>query len=72
MDAYQEDWVAGRSGVFGLTLACDDAGSLYVMGTSVDEETGEESTAAVEGGPANRLERDCIWTLPHGGRRASR
>ena len=45
VDAYQEDWVAGRSGVFGLTLACDDAGSLYVMGTSVDEETGEESTA---------------------------
>lgn len=37
--------MAGRSGVFGLTLACDDAGSLYVMGTSVDEETGEESTA---------------------------
>ena len=45
MNAYQEDWVAGRFGVFGLTLACDDAGSLYVMGTSVDEETGVESKA---------------------------
>ena len=45
MNAYQEDWVAGRSGVFGLTLACDDTGSLYVMGTSVDEETGVESKA---------------------------
>lgn len=43
--AYQEDWAASRGGLFGLTLACDDNGSLYILGTSVDEETGEESTA---------------------------
>ena len=45
VNAYQEDWVAGRNGLFCLTLACDDAGSLYVMGTGVDEETGEDTTA---------------------------
>lgn len=37
--AYQEDWAMGRGGVFGLTLACDDEGSLYVLGNVTDEET---------------------------------
>lgn len=45
VEAYQEDWAANRGGLFGLTLACDDEGSLYVMGSTVDEETGETSTA---------------------------
>lgn len=43
VDAYQEEWAISRSGLFGLGLACDDEGALYVMGTPEDEETGESS-----------------------------
>lgn len=43
--AYQEDWAAGRGGVYGLGLACDDEGSVYMMAVSTDEETGEETNA---------------------------
>ena len=42
---YQEDWVAGRGSLFGLSLAVDDEGSIYIMGTYhenlYDEETGD-------------------------------
>lgn len=46
VEAYQEDVVgSGRGGIYGLTLACDDEGSLYILATETDEETGEESNA---------------------------
>ncbi len=45
VDAYEEEWAMGRTGLFGLTLASDDEGSMYIMGTSIDDETGEESNA---------------------------
>lgn len=45
VEAYQEDWATSRGGLYGLTLACDDNGSLYMLGTETDEETGEISTA---------------------------
>ena len=44
-EPYQEDWVASRGNLYGLGLACDDEGAMYVLGTVTDEETGEESTA---------------------------
>lgn len=30
---YQEDWVQSRGGLYGLGLAIDDTGSIYIMGT---------------------------------------
>lgn len=45
VEPYQEDWVMMRGGVYGLTLACDDEGSLYMLANATDEETGEEGTA---------------------------
>ncbi len=46
--AYQEDWAANRDNLYGLTLACDDAGNLYVMGmsceSSLNSETGKSET----------------------------
>ena len=36
---YQEDWFANRGGVYGLTLAIDDAGTMYVLGTNYDWDT---------------------------------
>ncbi len=43
---YQEDWAANRGGVYGLGLAIDDAGSVYVLGPVVDDETGELTDSA--------------------------
>ena len=37
--AYQEDWALGRGGVYGLTLAVDDAGTVYVLGINYDWDT---------------------------------
>ena len=37
--AYQEDWTLGRGGVYGLTLAVDDAGTVYVLGVNYDWDT---------------------------------
>ena len=50
---YQEDWVAYRGNLYGLTMAIDDQGAIYVLGTEsrqvFDREEGEfvtqESTA---------------------------
>ena len=39
VEAYQEDWVLNRGGVFGLTLAVDDAGTVYVLGLNYDWDT---------------------------------
>ena len=36
---YQEDWMLGRGGVYGLTLAIDDAGTVYALCTSYDWDT---------------------------------
>lgn len=44
-DACQEEWVAGRGDVQGLCLACDDDGVFYLLGTGIDEETGEATNA---------------------------
>ena len=39
MTPYQEDWVLNRGGLYGLTMAIDDAGTIYVMGTNYDWDT---------------------------------
>ena len=35
--AYQEDWAASRGGVYGLGLAIDSDGSVYILGPNWDE-----------------------------------
>ena len=30
---YQEDWILNKGGLYGLTMAIDDAGTIYVLGT---------------------------------------
>ena len=44
---YEETWAMSRGMVLGLTLACDDEGSLYMLAVGTDyiydEETGEET-----------------------------
>ena len=37
--AYDEVWILNRGGVYGLTLASDDTGRMYVLGTTYDWET---------------------------------
>ncbi len=44
--AYQEEWAANRGGIYGLSLAIDDAGSVYILGPVVDDETGELTATA--------------------------
>ncbi len=34
---YQEDWYLGRGGLYGLTMAIDDQGSLFILGMNYDE-----------------------------------
>ena len=34
--AYQEDWIQGRGGLYGLGLAIDDNGSIYILGPNYD------------------------------------
>ena len=36
--AYQEDWIGQRGGLYGLPMAIDDEGSIYVLGPNWDEE----------------------------------
>ena len=44
--AYQEDWAASRGGLYGLAMAIDDTGSIYVLGPNYNEETEQvEGTA---------------------------
>jgi len=42
--AYQEDWAASRGGVYGLAMAIDDTGSVYILGPNWDAEA-EDTTA---------------------------
>ncbi len=44
--AYQEEWVGNRGGLYGLSMAIDDAGSVYVLGPVTDDETGELTESA--------------------------
>jgi len=39
VEPYQEDWLQQRGGVYGLGLAVDDAGNLYLMGCNYDWDT---------------------------------
>lgn len=39
---YQEDWAASRGNLYGLGLACDDEGSVYIMGTYQEPEYDED------------------------------
>ena len=39
MVPYQEDWTLSRGGLYGLTMAIDDAGTIYVMGPTYDWDT---------------------------------
>ena len=44
--AYQEDWAASRGGLYGLAMAIDDTGSVYVLGPVYNDETEQvEGTA---------------------------
>ena len=36
---YQEDWILNRGGLYGLTMAIDDAGTIYVLGLNYDWDT---------------------------------
>ena len=36
---YQEDWFCSRGGVYGLTMAVDEAGTIYVLGPNYDWDT---------------------------------
>ena len=64
--AYQEDWVASRGGVYGLTMAIDDAGSIYVLGPNYNWDTEEvdgnahlwKAPAVVEWGMVNYVFSD--------------
>ena len=44
--AYQEDWAASRGGLYGLALAVDDDGSVYVLGPNWDEAAGDTTDTA--------------------------
>ncbi len=45
VEAYEESWVSSRDGFTGLSLACNDSGTLYILGTTQDQETGNDSNA---------------------------
>ena len=44
--AYQEDWAASRGGVYGLALAIDSDGSVYILGPNWDENAQETTPTA--------------------------
>ena len=44
--AYQEDWAASRGGLYGLALAIDDTGSVYVLGPNWDAAAGDTTDTA--------------------------
>ena len=43
---YQEDWASGRGGVYGLTVASDETGAMYMLGTNYDRDTETIGTTA--------------------------
>ncbi len=44
-NGYAENWYASRGDLYSLTMAIDDEGAIYVLGTVPGEEDGEYSTA---------------------------
>ena len=44
--AYQEDWAGSRGNLYGLALAIDDSGSVYVLGPNWDEEAEDTTDTA--------------------------
>ncbi len=64
--AYQEDWAAQRGGVYGLAMAIDTDGSVYILGPSYDWDTEEvagtahlwKAPAVVEWGMVNYVFTD--------------
>ena len=44
--AFQEDWAASRGSLYGLALAVDDTGSVYVLGPNWDEAANETTATA--------------------------
>lgn len=44
---YEEQWAASRGGVNALGMAIDDAGTIYVVATAEDEQTGKTGTACL-------------------------
>ncbi len=44
--AYQEDWAASRGGLYGLALAIDDTGAVYVLGPNWDAEANDTTETA--------------------------
>ncbi len=44
--AYQEDWAASRGGLYGLAMAIDDTGSVYVLGPNWDAEANDTTATA--------------------------
>ena len=44
--AYQEDWAASRGGLYGLAMAIDDEGSVYVLGPNWDAAAGDTTETA--------------------------
>ena len=44
--AYQEDWAASRGGVYGLGLAIDSDGSVYILGPNWDAEAEDTTETA--------------------------
>ena len=64
--AYQEDWAASRGGVYGLAMAIDPAGTIYILGPNYDWDTEEvtgnahlwKAPAVVEWGAVNYVFTD--------------
>ena len=46
MEPYQEDWAASRGGLYGLAMAIDDTGSIYVLGPNFDWDLEEMTDTA--------------------------
>ena len=53
--AYDEVWILSRGGVYGLTLASDDTGRMYVLGTNYDQDY--ETDTIIKGDTAH------LWTV---------
>ncbi len=40
VEPYQENWALNRGGLYGLTMAVDDKGTMYVLGLNYDSDAG--------------------------------
>ena len=43
---YQEDWYLGRGGLYGLSMAIDNEGRMYILGLNHDDSTDENGETA--------------------------